>query len=372
MPVNYGKIQLPSKILLDEATATDTYSKFVAEAFEKGYGHTVGSSMRRILLTSIEAPAIMGVRMDNITHEYMADEGIVEDMTDILLNIKGACLRRLPMDDTPNSRQQRILSRRLTVSQEDLDAAGGQFKVTLSHILEEGIFEVVNPNLHIFTLTQPKSIQIDLRVGYGKGYCPSERHTITDPMTHEILVDAIYSPVRNVAYYVQDTRVGQDTDYDQLVLEVTTDGRITPSEALTAAAYIAEANYAVFREIGVIEVNFEEAVDHADSDMDQILEKLCLRIDEIELSVRSTNCLSGANISTIAELVSIPERRMLEFRNFGKKSLEEIKEALTRMGLRLGMDLTPFGITPDNMTERVKELQEHFSRKDFTTVEEEI
>ncbi len=201
--------------------------------------------------------------------------------------------------------------------------------------MQDSSFEVVNPDLHIFTVTKPFRRQIDLRVALGRGYVPSERHIIRDKTANEILFDAAFSPVRLVNYFVENTRVGQDTDFDRLIFEVTTDGRLTPVEALSFAAQIGTKHFEVFNKIKTYSLNFDETLGEGDRDVDEMMEKLALRIDEIELSVRSTNCLSGANIETIAELVSIPERKMLEFRNFGKKSLNEIKAKLVEMGLAL-------------------------------------
>jgi DNA-directed RNA polymerase subunit alpha len=360
MSVKYGKFEMPQSITLDEGTATPTYGRFVAEPFEKGFGHTVGNSMRRMMLASLEAPAIISVRIEGIPHEYMAIEGITEDMTNIILNFKGALLRKLPMDDMPHSRDPRILTHILEITREDLDKNKGQYHVTLRDIIQDGTFEVVNPDLHLFTVTKPMRRQVDLRVAIGRGYVPSERHDVRDKTSDEILVDASFSPVRIVNYYVENTRVGQDTDFDRLIFEVTTDGRITPSEAVCFAAQIGVKHFEVFNKIKSHQLSFDEGEGDGDSDQDEMMEKLSLRIDEIELSVRSTNCLSGANIETIAELVSIPERKMLEFRNFGKKSLNEIKAKLSEMGLHLGMDLARYGITADNAKERIRQ---HYEEK---------
>jgi DNA-directed RNA polymerase subunit alpha len=208
--------------------------------------------------------------------------------------------------------------------------------------------------LHLFTVTKPMKRQIDLRVAIGRGYVPSERHQIRDRTSDEILIDASFSPVRLVNYYVENTRVGQDTDFDRLIFEVHTDGRVTPIEALSFAAQIGQRHFDVFTKLKAQQLAFDEGFREGRADVDEMMEKLSLRIDEIELSVRSTNCLSGANIDTIAELVSIPERRMLEFRNFGKKSLNEIKAKLADMNLSLGMDLSPYGITSDNVKEKMR------------------
>lgn len=372
MSVKYGKFEMPQKITLDEETATSTYARFVAEPFERGFGHTVGNSMRRMMLSSLEAPAIISVRIEGIPHEYMSIEGIVEDMTNIILNFKGALLRKLPMDDSPFSREPRILTHTLEVTRDDLDKSDGEYSVKLGDIIEDGTFEVVNPNLHLFTVTKPTSRQVDLRVAIGRGYVPSERHTVRDKAIDEILIDAGFSPVRLVNYYVENTRVGQDTDFDRLIFEVTTDGRITPTEAVSFAAQIGVKHFEVFCQVDAYRLTLDEGLGEGDTDQDEMMEKLSLRIDEIELSVRSTNCLSGANIETIAELVSIPERKMLEFRNFGKKSLNEIKAKLNEMGLHLGMDLARYGITADNAKEKVRQyFEEKKGRKELVAKIEE-
>lgn len=371
MSVKYGKFEMPQKITIDEETVTQNFTRFVAEPFERGFGHTIGNSMRRMMLTSLEAPAIISVRIEGIPHEYMAIEGIVEDMTNIVLNVKGALLRKLTLDEIPNARDTRIITSILDITQDDLDQNKGSYKVTLADIVKDGNYEIVNPNLHLFTVTRPMKRQIDLRVAIGRGYVPSERHVVRDKTTDEILVDAAFSPVRLVNYYVENTRVGQDTDFDRLILEVTTDGRVTPAEAVGFASQIAVKHFDVFNRVKAYPLTFDEGGGDGDSDADEMMEKLCLRIDEIELSVRSTNCLSGANIDTIAELVSIPERKMLEFRNFGKKSLNEIKAKLTEMGLGLGMDLARYGITQDNVKERIRQYQEEKKgKKELSKVEE--
>lgn len=370
MTVKYGKFEMPQKITLDEKSMTNTFARFIAEPFERGFGHTIGNSLRRMMLNSIEAPAIIAVRMEGIPHEYMAVEGIVEDMTNIVLNLKGALLRKLPMEDTHNSRDSRILTKILEITQNDLDENQGQYEVKLGDIIEEGIFEIVNPNLHLFTVTKPMQRQIDLRVAFGRGYVPSERHIVYDKAADEILLDAAYSPVLLVNYHIENTRVGQDTDFDRLILEVKTDGRITPTEALSFATQIVLKHFDVFNQIQSHALSYEENDDGRDSDKDEMLEKLCFRIEEIELSVRSTNCLSGANIETIAELVIIPEREMLGFRNFGKKSLNEIKEKLHKMGLSLGMDLSKkFGITRDNVKEKMQHYHQHAQKQEYISEE---
>lgn len=370
MSVKYGKIEMANEIKVESESLKTNKGRFIIEPLEKGHGHTFGNSLRRIILTSIEAPAIISVRIEGISHEFMAVEGIVEDMTNIILNLKGALLRKLPTDEEPHSHENRIVTNVIDVTQSDLDKNKGLVEITLGDILPEGYFEVVNPELHVFTVTKPMKKQIDLRIAIGRGYITSERLNVKDKASDEILIDAAFSPVRLANYIVENTRVGQDTDFDKLIIDVNTDGRITPSEALCFASHIGLKHFEMFSKFKKLGLTFDEGYDLADDDQDDLLDKLLLRIDEIELSVRSTNCLSGANIETIAELVSIPERKMLEFRNFGKKSLNEIKAKLVEMNLGLGMDLSRFGITADNVKEKVKVLyEERKKEKDLQRAE---
>lgn len=368
MTVKYGRFEMPKKIIYDEQSSSATYARFVAEPFERGFGHTVGNSLRRMMLSSLEAPAIISVRLEGVPHEYMAVEGIVEDMTNVVLNLKGALLRRTPTEEAPGGREPRVITSVIEVTKKDLDARGGQVAITLGDVVKGGLFEVINPELHLFTVTKPMRRQLDLKVAVGRGYMPSEviaeRLGEHSRLADEILIDAAFSPVRLVNYYVENTRVGQDTDFDRLILEVTTDGRISPVEALGFAAQILTLHFAVFDHIQSEKLVFDEGSAEDESRHDEIMDKLCLRINEIELSVRSANCLSGANIETIAELVTIPEKKMLEFRNFGKKSLNEIKAKLFEMGLSLGMDLSKYGITSSNVKERMRAYLEEKQKRE--------
>ncbi len=358
MAVTYGKFEMPTKITVNEDKARPNFAQFIVEPFERGFGHTLGNSMRRILLTSLEAPAIVSIRIEGVPHEYMSVEGIIEDMTNIVLNLKGALLRKLPSDNNDSARDARVITSIIEVTQDDLDENGGYYEVKLEDIVEDSYFEVVNPDHKLFTATVPMKRQIDLKVKIGRGYVPTERLEVIDKGVGEILVDAAYSPVRLVNYFVEHTRVGEATNYDRLVLEVETDGRVTPAEAVTFASQIGLKHFDVFNQVKTHAIVFEDREKRSSSEDDELLEKLALKIDEIELSVRSTNCLSGANIETIAELILIPERRMLEFKNFGKKSLNEIKQKLYEMGLSLGTDLSRYGITLDNVKEKMREYHE--------------
>jgi DNA-directed RNA polymerase subunit alpha len=362
MLVKFGAQERPRRIKVEESTATPTYAKFIIEPFERVFGHSVGNALRRVLLSALETPGIISFRLEGVPHEFMSVDGIVEDITNIVLNLKGALLRRLPSDETNVSRDVRFVTSVIDVTQELLDQRGGKVAVTLGEVMKQSPFDVVNPDLVIFTVTKPMKKQIDFRVGFGRGYVSAERHVISNRMDGEIILDTAFSPVVLVNYAVENTRVGQDTDYDRLVLEVSTDGRLTPTEALSFAAQVLMRSLDVFNQIKENDLLFEQPRSDSGDD-DRLLEKLMLRIDEIELSVRSTNCLSSANIDTIAELVCIPEKKMLEFRNFGKKSLNEIKAKLMDMGLNLGMDLTRFGITCENVKERIREINEERKNK---------
>jgi DNA-directed RNA polymerase subunit alpha len=371
MSVKYGKFEMPSKISVEEVGGNPNHVRFVAEPFERGFGHTIGNSMRRMIMTSLEAPAFISVRIEGAPHEYMAIDGIVEDMTNIILNFKGSLLRKLPTDDNPGSHEVRILTSVVEVTQDDLDKNKGSVVVKLKDVVPDGNYEVVNPEHKLFTVTKPTKRQIDMRVAIGRGYVPSERHLVHDKTADEILLDSAFSPVRLVNYFVENTRVGQDTDFDRLILEVTTDGRVSAHEAVSFASQIGLRHFEVFNKVKAHTLSFQEGENDIDGDQDEIMEKLILRIDEIELSVRSTNCLSGASIETIAELVTIPERKMLEFRNFGKKSLNEIKAKLTEMGMHLGMDLSRYGITCDNVKEKIRAYIEEKKGKKEKSREED-
>lgn len=351
MPIKYGKFEMPEKIKLDEASQTSTFARFIVEPFERGFGHTVGNALRRIMLTSLEAPAILSIKIEGVPHEYMAVEGVIEDMTHIILNLKGALLRKLTVGEDAHPRDIMNVTTMLEVTDEMIEKAGGSYQVTLKDILGKSDFEIINPEHMIFTVSKPMHKRVDLRISSGRGYVPSERHTNFDVGVDEIVIDSAFSPVRLVNYHIENTRVGQDTDFDRLILEVKTDGRISPVEALTFAAQIGIMHFQVFDTIKTHAVLFDKGEMQTNRDRDEVLSKLALKINEIELSVRSTNCLANANIDTIGELVVMPESEMLRFRNFGKKSLTEIKQKLDELGLSLGMDLSKYGINRDNIKE---------------------
>lgn len=365
MAIKYGKFQLPNKIQLVEGSKDGRFARFIAEPFERGFGHTLGNALRRILLTSMEAPAIVSIHLENVPHEYMAIEGVIEDVTHIVLNLKAALLRKHPTDDVHHSREIKVIANTLSIQADQIDKKGGQYPVTLQELLGDTDFDIVNPDMVVFNVTKPFMRKIAIKVAIGRGYVPSERHHFPK-VVDEIVIDSIFSPVSLVNYYVENTRIGQDTDFDRLILEITTDGRITAEEALSFSMQIAILHFDVFKEIQMQMLTFDRGEEEINTDRDALMAKLMLKINEIELSVRSTNCLSGANIETIAELVVMPESEMLKFRNFGKKSLNEIKAKLEEMGLYLGMDLSKFGITRDTVKQVMQQYIEEKAGSEVT------
>jgi DNA-directed RNA polymerase subunit alpha len=318
--IRLGRFELPKKLIRDDQTATATYAKFFAEPFEKGFGYTVGNSLRRVLLSSIEGAAVKAIKIDGVLHELSTIPGVQEDVPEIILNVKNLLFRS-------HSREPRWVE--IKVEKE------GEIKA--ADIQTDGQIEVVDPNLHIATLTKKGKFHMELQVGVGRGYTPSERNKSADQAIGVIPIDSIFTPVRKVKYYIEDTRVGQMTDFDRLVVEVWTDGRIGPEEALRQSSAILRYHLNAFVNYDESEVSFEEEPSQEDKEKAEMEKVLGMSIDEIELSVRASNCIQKANIKTIGDLVQKSEGEMLKYKNFGKKSLNEIKKILTDMGLSLGM-----------------------------------
>lgn len=356
MTTKYGNFEMPSSIKVEEAEQGEHSAVFVAEPFERGFAHTIGSALRRVLLSSIEAPAIISVRFEGVQHEYMPIEGVVEDMIHIILNFKEARIKKLTSDGEHHPKTVVHLHKTLEITSDMIAEGNGQHDVKLSDLIEDPRYEVANKDHHLFTVTKPFKKRIDLKIRSGRGYVPSEEHEIEDKVIDEIVIDSIFSPVRVVNYLVENTRVGRDTDFDKLVLEVETDGRVSPEEAVAFASQIVTEHMSSFGKVKPgARLSLESAEAELETDRDQIMQKLALRVGEIELSVRSTNCLSGAGIETIGELVLMPESELLRFRNFGRKSLTEIKAKLTDMSLALGMDLHRYDINRENVKEKIVE-----------------
>jgi len=321
MGIKWKDFQLPKFLEIDEPTHTSTYAKFTAEPFERGFGVTLGNSLRRVLLSSIEGSAVTSVKIDGVLHEFGSMDGIQEDVTDIILNVKNLIL-------SSHSRAAKTIYIKK-------DKAGD---VTGRDIITDGTVEVLNPDLHIATLTKDAKFNVEIEVGRGRGYVPSEVNKKEEQTIGMIALDSIFTPVRKVAYHVENTRVGQKTDYDRLVIEVSTNGSIDPKEAMLYAANILRGHLDVFMNLGQIPEELEEEESMSPEEA-QVYDKLRLPISELELSVRSSNCLREANIKCIADLVRKSESELLGLRNFGKKSLTEVKELIVAMGLNLGMQI---------------------------------
>ncbi|MGB0259345.1 MAG: DNA-directed RNA polymerase subunit alpha [Coraliomargarita sp.] len=322
MPKRLGKFELPNRLVKVEETATDTFAVFQAEPFEAGYGHTIGNSLRRVLLSSIEGAAISSIKIDGVQHEFQSIEGVVEDVTDIVLNLKKVLLVA-ETRDTVN----------LVI---DVDREG---PITAADIQEDANIKVVNPDQVICTLEKKQRFLAELEVRVGRGYCTGEKNKKDDQPIGVVAIDSLFSPVTLVKYSVENTRVGQEMDYDKLILEITTDGRITPDDALKQSAAILKHHLDVFDEVSQDDIEFESESKEISEEQNRLRKLLNMSVNEIELSVRAANCLNNANITTVGELAMKSEQEMLKYRNFGKKSLNEIKDKLEQLGLSLGMKI---------------------------------
>src|SRR5947199_2309399 len=322
MPVRLGRFEMPKRLTKDESTANETYAKFVAEPFETGYGHTVGNSLRRVLLSSLEGAAIASIKVDGAMHEFATIEGVVEDVTDIVLNLKKILFRAHTRDP------QALL---LSVNKEG-DVTAGDIQLNQN-------VELVNPGQIICTLDKKKKFEMELEVKVGRGFLPGDENKKPDQPIGVIAIDSLFSPVTRVRYAVESARVGQRTAYDRLIVEIWTDGRISPEDALTQASAILQHHLGVFVGYDKNAVEFEEVKDKQDEQQTKMKKLLNMSVNEIELSVRAANCLNNANITTVGQLAMKTEAEMLKYRNFGKKSLNEIKEKLAALGLTLGMNI---------------------------------
>jgi DNA-directed RNA polymerase subunit alpha len=312
---------MPKLLTRDDATATPTYAKFIAEPFEAGYGNTIGNSIRRVLLSSLEGAAISSVKIEGAPHEFTAIPGVVEDVTDIILNLKKVLLKS-------HSRDPHVVYL----------SANKDGAVTAADIKSDQVVEVLNPDQHICTLDKKMRFEAELEVKIGRGFCPAEENKKPEQPIGVIAIDSLFSPVRRVRYAVENTRLGQRTDYDKLVVEVWTDGRITPEDAMVQASNVLRHHLDVFCDYNKeLVVEFEEGGREVSAEQAKLRKILNMSVNEIELSVRAANCLNNANITTVGQLAMKSEQEMLKYRNFGKKSLNEIKEKLASLNLSLGM-----------------------------------
>lgn len=319
---NWRDLIKPKRLQVDTKSLTSNYGKFYAEPFERGFGTTIGNSLRRILLSSLQGAAITSVRIKGVLHEFSTIPGVTEDVTDIILNLKSVLLRL----EGQESRNVRIVKK-------------GAGIITASDIVTDANVEVLNPDLFIATCTKEADVEIDMVVSIGKGYVTAEKNRDDKAPVGTIPIDSIFSPIKKVNYTVTNARVGQITDYDKLTLEVWTDCSVSPEDSVAYSAKILKEHLQMF-------INFDEEqipVEEPEEDeVQKINENLYRSVEELELSVRSANCLKNARIGLIGDLVQRTEAEMLKTQNFGRKSLNEIKDILAEMGLTLGMKLENF------------------------------
>ncbi len=314
--------QKPKRLEVDRDSLTDTYGRFHAQPFERGFATTVGNTLRRVLLSGIEGTAITAVRVEGVLHEFSPIPGAMEDTTDLILNLKKVALK-MHVDEP----------RTLTLKTSEPG------EVRAKHIVPDAEIDILDPESYIATLGQGATLAIEMRVKPGRGYVSADKNFDEDLSIGWIPVDSIHSPVKKVNYFVEAARVGQATDYEKLTLEVWTNGAVTPRDAVGLGAKLLKDHLSIFINLDEDEDAQETPVEISEQDRAAWAEKLSRSVDELELSVRSYNCLKNANIRTIGELVQKTESEMLKTKNFGRKSLNEIKEILTGMGLSLGMRL---------------------------------
>lgn len=324
MGIKWRDFQLPKRLECEEATYTNTYGKFSAAPFERGYGVTLGNSLRRVLFSSIEGSAVTSVKISGAAHEFSTIPGVLEDVPELILNIKSL-----------------VLNSHSKIPKTIYIKANAKGEVKAKDIEADETIEIINPDLHIATLTKTTKLNIEMEVSRGRGYVPAELNKKEDKTIGVIPVDAAFTPIKKINFFVENTRVGQRTDYDKLIIEIFTNGSIGPKDALLYASNILQRHLDIFVNFGQLPDDIvEEELEMTKEDA-ALYEKLRLPISELELSVRSSNCLREAGIKIIADLVKKSEDEMLGFKNFGKKSLTEIKELLMVMGLTLGMQVDP-------------------------------
>ena len=318
----YG-IQMPDGVQVEEST--DTLGRFVIQPLERGYGITIGNAFRRVMLSSLQGVAITAVRIDGVQHEFSTIPGVSEDVADVILNLKGVRLKSTGIGESNVS---------LELKGPGSWTAGDILAVTND-------YEVLNPDHHIATIAEGTTLLIELRIGKGRGYVPADENKRADDPIGVIAIDSIFTPIKNVKYNVTQTRVGQKIDYERLLVEVNTDGSVTPDEAMTQAAMILRDHVSLF-----IQVDQEPEPVVQEKEVDAEVQRMrgmfMQSVDELDLSVRAHNCLKAANIKTIGDLVRREESEMLKFRNFGRKSLQELMEVLDERGLKFGMEVEKY------------------------------
>lgn len=326
MRIRWRGLELPIRMDVEKETLTDKYGKFIAAPFERGFGHTIGSSLRRILLSSLEGCAVVSVKINNISHEFTYIPGIVEDVTDIMLNIKNLVVKI----HTDQPKLIRI-------------EANKKGEIKAKDIITDDNVEVINDDLHIATLSEDVDFNVEMQVQKGRGYVTAEENESEEQEIGLIALDSMFSPVRNVRYAIEETRVGRRTNYDRLIMEIWTNGVVSPEMALVEAAKILRKHlnpfvqyFEIGRELQQVEkrMGIESVPEISEEELNK---KLSIPITELDLSVRASNCLETANILTVGDLVSKKEEQLLEIKNFGKTTLKEVKKKLIQLNLTIGM-----------------------------------
>lgn len=324
--------QMPDKVVMEKAD--DFHGIFEFKPLEPGYGVTVGNALRRVLLSSLEGYAIIGIKMGSVLHEFSTIDGVVEDVSEIILNLKMLRLKKLVDDES---------SQKITVQ------LSGKSELTGKDITEAtNEFEVLNPELVICHMDESVEIELELFLDKGRGYVPAEENRQADNSSNYIPIDAIYTPIKNVTYSIENTRVEQKTDYEKLVMEIQTDGSIHPEDALKGAAHLLMRHLALISDQNItldyLETQQEEEVDE---EFVRMRKQLKTALSEMDLSVRAYNCLKAANIRTLGDLVSLEISDMMKFRNFGKKSLTELEQLVSDLGLTFGLDIAKYNLDED-------------------------
>jgi DNA-directed RNA polymerase subunit alpha len=324
MKINH--LQIPEKVVKEESTYTDTYGKFIIQPLERGYGVTLGNSLRRVLISSLPGTAIVAIKVNDIQHEFTTIKGVVEDLSEMILNLKEVRFKDIT---NKSSKIEFKLNGPGVFTAKDIQNATADF-------------EIMNPGLHIATLNKDAHLNIELRIGNGVGYVPSEENKKYEFPIGFVPVDSIFSPITKVNYIIENTRVGQKTDYEKLVLDVYTNGTIDPEESIIIAARILREHIQLILDLRPELEEKKIESDEKDEQFEMVKKILLTPVDELDLSVRSQNCLRSAEIKTILDLVSKNESEMLHFRNFGRKSLAELTELIEDFGLTFGMDVSKY------------------------------
>jgi DNA-directed RNA polymerase subunit alpha len=321
--MKWKSLQMPKEIKMEESSLTDTYTKFVVEPLERGFGITLGHALRRTLLSSIQGTAPMAMRVDGVLHEFSTVPGVYEDVTEIVLNVK-----KLKLKHNGDEPKTLVL---------ETDKKGN---LAAKDIKTDGEIEVLNPDLHLVKMTENAKFRAEIEVGVGRSFVTAEQNKKSDAPVGTIFLDSMFSPVEKVNFTVENTRVGQRTDFDRLIMEIWTDGSLTPEDALCFSSKILKDHFQLFIKLEEeLETSEEEEVDEETLRIRNLLKT---KVDELELSVRSSNCLRAANIQTLEALVQKTEAEMLKYRNFGRKSLTELNAILSELGLQFGMDISKY------------------------------